>query len=313
MTDNAGKHPDRGERISGIHILNIHEKEACARPRHHQPVPANTGYGEVMGQSYGWYFSFVQGFVYLILIYLQDFTPKQMVNPWKTYVKLSAILVGSHGLTKGSLAILNYPAQIMFKSTKVLLVMIIGAFIPGLRSKYPIHEYISALLLIIGLILFTLADAYTSPNFSIFGVVMILVALIMDAFLGNFKEVIFTMNSDTTQMEMLFCSTVVGLPFLVPPMILTGELGIFDTGYEIPTTRKVVTLFLSFLIFTKPLTEQHGTGLLLIAMGIILKMLLENKLPGSSAAAKHRKPSIKADNSLLANEGVVEEESRPLV
>lgn len=25
-------------------------------------------------------------------------------------------------------------------------------------------------------------------------------------------------------MEMLFCSTVVGLPFLLPPMILTGEL-----------------------------------------------------------------------------------------
>lgn len=26
------------------------------------------------------------------------------------------------------------------------------------------------------------------------------------------------------QTEMLFCSTVVGLPFLLPPMILTGEL-----------------------------------------------------------------------------------------
>jgi adenosine 3'-phospho 5'-phosphosulfate transporter B3 len=25
-------------------------------------------------------------------------------------------------------------------------------------------------------------------------------------------------------MEMLFCSTVVGLPFLVVPMVLTGEL-----------------------------------------------------------------------------------------
>jgi hypothetical protein len=34
-------------------------------------------------------------------------------------VKLSAVLMGSHGLTKGSLAFLNYPAQIMFKSTKV--------------------------------------------------------------------------------------------------------------------------------------------------------------------------------------------------
>ncbi|XP_030946232.1 UDP-galactose/UDP-glucose transporter 4-like [Quercus robur] len=300
--------------------------------------------------SYGWYFTFVQGFVYLILIYLQGFTPKQMVNPWKTYVKLSAVLMGSHGLTKGSLAFLNYPAQIMFKSTKVLPVMIMGAFIPGLRRKYPIHEYISALLLVIGLILFTLADAHTSPNFSIFGVVMIMGALIMDAFLGNFQEAIFTMNPDTTQTEMLFCSTVVGLPFLVPPMILTGELfkawnscsehpyvygvlvfeamatfigqvsvlsliAIFGaaTTAMITTARKAVTLLLSFLIFTKPLTEQHGTGLLLIAMGIILKMLPENKLPGGSAVAKHRKLSIKADNSLPANGGVVEEERRPLV
>lgn len=69
--------------------------------------------------SYGWYFTFVQGFVYLVLIYLQGFTTKQMMNPWKTYVKLSAVLMGSHGLTKGSLAFLNYPAQLMFKSTKV--------------------------------------------------------------------------------------------------------------------------------------------------------------------------------------------------
>ncbi|KAJ6932460.1 hypothetical protein NC651_008024 [Populus alba x Populus x berolinensis] len=41
-----------------------------------------------------------------------------MVNPWKTYWKLYAVLMGSHGLIKGSLAFLNYPAQIMFKSTK---------------------------------------------------------------------------------------------------------------------------------------------------------------------------------------------------
>ncbi|CAA2957324.1 UDP-galactose UDP-glucose transporter 2-like [Olea europaea subsp. europaea] len=174
--------------------------------------------------SYGWYFTFVQGFVYLVLIYLQGFTIKQKVNPWKTYVKLSAVLMGSHGLTKGSLAYLNYPAQIMFKSTKVLPVMIMGAFIPGLRRKYPVHEYISAVLLVVGLILFTLADANTSPNFSVIGVLMILGALVMDSFLGNLQEAIFTMNPDTTQMEMLFCSTLIGLPFLLPPMILTGEL-----------------------------------------------------------------------------------------
>ncbi|CAH2078204.1 unnamed protein product [Thlaspi arvense] len=178
--------------------------------------------------SFGWYFTFIQGFVYLFLIYLQGFTTKHIVNPMRTYVKLSAVLMGSHGLTKGSLAYLNYPAQIMFKSTKVLPVMIMGAFIPGLRRKYPVHEYISAFLLVLGLILFTLADAQMSPNFSMIGIMMITGALIMDAFLGNLQEAIFTMNPETTQarnpMEMLFCSTVVGLPFLFVPMVLTGEL-----------------------------------------------------------------------------------------
>ena len=141
--------------------------------------------------------------------------------------------------------------------------MIMGAFIPGLRRKYPPHEYISAVLLVVGLILFTLADAQTSPNFSVIGVIMVSGALIMDSFLGNLQEAIFTMNPKTTQVifvaywslcgrltctkkvfmeklcpshlicyfqshivqtEMLFCSTVVGLPLLIPPMLVTGEL-----------------------------------------------------------------------------------------
>ncbi|KAK8332231.1 hypothetical protein V6Z11_A10G127600 [Gossypium hirsutum] len=139
------------------------------------------------------------GFVYLFLIYLQGFSPKKMVNPWKTYVKLSAVLMGSHGLTKGSLAFLNYPAQLMFKSTKVLPVMVMGAFIPGLRRKYPAHKYVSAILLVLGLILFTLADAQISPSFSVIGVIMVIGALVMDSFLGNLQEVIFNMNPETTQ------------------------------------------------------------------------------------------------------------------
>lgn len=300
--------------------------------------------------SYGWYFTFIQGFVYLALIYLQGFTTKQMSNPWKTYVKLSAVLMGSHGLTKGSLAFLNYPAQLMFKSTKVLPVMIMGAFIPGLRRKYPFHEYISAVLLIVGLILFTLADAQTSPNFSSIGVLMISGALVMDSFLGNLQEAIFTMNPETTQMEMLFCSTVVGFPFLLVPMILTGELFkawnsclqhpyvygvlVFEamatfvgqvsvlsliamfgaaTTAMITTARKAVTLLLSYMIFTKPLTEQHGTGLLLIAMGIILKMLPDTqapKRPTSSTA----KPSSKGERALVEKMRDEEgEEKQPLV
>lgn len=304
--------------------------------------------------SYGWYFTFVQGFVYLALLHLQGFAVKQMVNPWNTYVKLSAVLMGSHGLTKGSLAYLNYPAQIMFKSTKVLPVMVMGAFIPGLRRKYPPHEYISALLLVVGLILFTLADAQTSPNFSLVGVVMISGALVMDSFLGNLQEAIFTMNPETTQMEMLFCSTVVGMPFLLVPMILTGELfRAWKSCYEHPyvygvlvfeamatfvgqvsvlslialfgaattamitTARKAVTLLLSYLIFTKPLTEQHCSGLILISMGIILKLLPENKpayrVSKSNAEIKMEKSHKEVKKPSQSEASNDNEEERPLV
>ncbi|XP_047975835.1 UDP-galactose/UDP-glucose transporter 4-like [Salvia hispanica] len=343
------------------------------RPRWHQFLICSTGFffGYLVNGiceeyvynrlqfSYGWYFTFVQGWVYILLIYLQGFTTKQMVNPWKSYVKLSAVLMGSNGLTKGSLAFLNYPAQIMFKSTKVLPVMVMGAFIPGLRRKYPPHEYISAVLLVVGLILFTLADAQTSPNFSVIGVMMVSGALIMDAFLGNLQEAIFTMNPETTQTEMLFCSTLVGMPFLIPPMLLTGELFtawdscskhpyvygvlIFEamatfigqvsvlslialfgaaTTAMVTTARKAVTLLLSYMIFTKPLTEQHGSGLLLITMGIVLKMLPENKPPLKRASnpkakkvemeSRHGEEEDKSSSRVQI--GIEEdEEKRPLV
>ncbi|KAL0284855.1 UNVERIFIED_CONTAM: UDP-galactose/UDP-glucose transporter 2 [Sesamum angustifolium] len=309
--------------------------------------------------SYGWYFTFVQGFVYLVLIYLQGFTTKQMVNPWKTYVKLSAVLMGSHGLTKGSLAYLNYPAQIMFKSTKVLPVMVMGAFIPGLRRKYPIHEYVSAILLVIGLIIFTLADANTSPNFSVIGIVMIVGALVMDSFLELRIAIAHQFLSiycvQFSQMEMLYCSTVVGLPFLLPPMILTGELfkawnscsehpyvygvlvfeamatfvgqvsvlsliAIFGaaTTAMITTARKAVTLLLSYLLFTKPLTEQHGSGLLLIAMGIILKLVPDSKppnrvtIPDSTGRQEKSRPK-EARKRMEDGESIDGEEKQPLV
>ncbi|KAJ0778905.1 putative UAA transporter [Helianthus annuus] len=298
--------------------------------------------------SYGWYFTFVQSFIYLLLIYIQGFTPKQMVNPWKVYVKLSAVLMGSQGLTKGSLAFLNYPAQLMFKSTKVLPVMIMGAFIPGLKRKYPPHEYLSAVLLVIGLILFTLADANSSPNFSVIGVVMVCGSLVMDSFLGNLQEAIFTVNPNTTQMEMLFCSTVVGLPFLVPPMVITGELfKAWHSCYEHPyvygvlvfeaaatfvgqvsvlslvalfgaattamitTARKAVTLLLSYILFTKPLTEQHGSGLILIAMGLILKMLPAHNAPGYGQKSDMTLKQVKLYPK--GQKSVDLEEKRPLV
>ncbi|KAL6186732.1 hypothetical protein ACLB2K_042851 [Fragaria x ananassa] len=84
------------------------------------------------------------------------------------------------------------------------------------------------------------------------------------------------------------------------------------TTAMITTARKAVTLLLSYMIFTKPLTEQHGTGLMLIAAGIMLKMVPENQF------SKHAK-SIKDAVLMMspkANEiglEVDEEVNKPLV
>lgn len=49
---------------------------------------------------------------------------------------------------------------------------------------------------------------------------------------------------------MLFCSTVVGLPFLVPPMILTGELvKAWNSCLEVRTSRTLQIAFTFFIAF----------------------------------------------------------------
>ena len=73
------------------------------------------------------------------------------------------------------------------------------------------------------------------------------------------------------------------------------------------------------MIFTKPLTEQHGTGLLLIAMGIILKMLPENnnkpikRVTASTSSVNIAKNSHSEELRVLPRVAGENEENKPLV
>lgn len=86
------------------------------------------------------------------------------------------------------------------------------------------------------------------------------------------------------------------------------------------TARKAVTLLLSYMIFTKPLTEQHGTGLLLIGMGIVLKMVPEIKPPsprksavGSNGGDPRADRPQRGESNIVGKGEAGEEEIRPLV
>ncbi len=79
--------------------------------------------------------------------------------------------------------------------------MLLGMCVPGLRRVYSLQDYVPALMLVFGLIVFTLADAATSPNFQMLGVVMVCSALVLDAILGNLQEAIFKLNPATSQVS----------------------------------------------------------------------------------------------------------------
>ncbi|KAL6004607.1 enolase-phosphatase E1 [Asimina triloba] len=192
--------------------------------------------------------------------------------------------------------------------------MIMGAFIPGLRRKYPAHEYISAILLVVGLILFTLADAHTSPNFSVIGVVMVSGALVMDSFLG---ELFKAWNSCSEHLYVYGVLIFEAMATFVGQVSVLSLIALFGaaTTAMVTTARKAVTLLLSYLIFTKPMTEQHGTGLLLIAMGILLKLMPDTKPSKPPAILPKHTKSFTEMNPKGAVQVVEEEEEekRPLV
>lgn len=79
-----------------------------------------------------------------------------------------------------------------------------------------------------------------------------------------------------------------------------------------------MTLLLSYLIFTKPLTVQHVGGLLLLSMGIGMKLLPDNKCPKrttpSSEIPKSENPvNYGEENRFRSGIEEEEEEERPLI
>jgi adenosine 3'-phospho 5'-phosphosulfate transporter B3 len=65
-------------------------------------------------------------------------------------------------------------------------VLIGGILIQG--KRYGLLDLIAAILMSLGLIIFTLADSKVSPNFEPRGYVMISLALVADAIIGNVQE-----------------------------------------------------------------------------------------------------------------------------
>jgi drug/metabolite transporter (DMT)-like permease len=117
------------------------------------------------------------------------------------HAAIGILSFGTMWLSNESLRYLNYPTQSIFKSAKLIPVMLASTLI--LRKRYIAMEYASAIALFLGLVLFTLGDLDVSPSFSFTGVAYICGALVCDAVIGTVQEGMFKTGAGSNEMMVL--------------------------------------------------------------------------------------------------------------
>lgn len=177
-------------------------------------------------------------------------------------------------------------------------------------KKYGVLDFLAALTMSAGLAAFVLTDSRVSPSFALLGLWLVSFSLLMDACVGNVQEMV--MNTyHVSEIEIMFYSYSMGSLWLVASLLLSRQLipavefcsqhpvetygygALFSlAGYfglqlvltlvrttgafvaaMITTCRKVATVVLSFVLFSKPFSFQYVWSGLIVLLGVYLHTL----------------------------------------
>jgi len=246
----------------------------------------------------------------------------------KDYLILSFCTAGGIYFTNKSLQYINYPMRVMFKSSKLIPVMIMGFFVA--ERSHTMAEYGTAALLVIAIICFALGDAKESPKFDLSGIFLISIGVMLDAVTSNFEEKKFFRDKNCSQQEVIFYSFALGSIWTFVTVALSGELTTalahsyehpevymltlcFSTmGYlsvvfvllliklfsatvaeAVKSVRKVVTIIISFVFFGKNIAGMHIVGFFIFIGSIAVGV--HGKLSKSSEPAYEKVPVTQVD------------------
>uniref|UniRef100_G3MSZ9 Adenosine 3'-phospho 5'-phosphosulfate transporter 2 n=1 Tax=Amblyomma maculatum TaxID=34609 RepID=G3MSZ9_AMBMU len=258
-------------------------------------------------KPYGFYLTFMQFILYSVFAFVERKMRMERgrTAPMRTHIILSVLTVGTIGFSNASLGYLNYPTQVLFKCCKLIPVLVGGKLIQG--KSYNCLDMLAAVLMSIGLAAFILTDTKISPSFSVTGVVLISVALLFDAIIGNVQEKAMTTYA-TPNSEIMMFSYSIGSVLLLLILAFTQQLfpafefcaknpvetygygtvfaflgylgvqmvltliGISDAFITVVVTtcRKAISIILSFLAFTKPFSFQYIWSGAMVLLGVFL-------------------------------------------
>ena len=167
------------------------------------------------------------------------------------------------------------------------------------QKKVYWFEFGFGVLISIGMVLFAMADFEVSPKFNYFGIFLVSVSVVADAFLPNFQERVFEHGS--SRGEVTFYTNVLCLAAMTVTFTATGDLQeaffyTMESGHAfwlmllytflayiaitfhmalvqeyggivtvlVGNTRKAITIVLSFLLFPKPMSSLYIYGGILV-------------------------------------------------
>eukprot|EP00560_Eucampia_antarctica_P009364 CAMPEP_0197826856 /NCGR_PEP_ID=MMETSP1437-20131217/3745_1 /TAXON_ID=49252 ORGANISM="Eucampia antarctica, Strain CCMP1452" /NCGR_SAMPLE_ID=MMETSP1437 /ASSEMBLY_ACC=CAM_ASM_001096 /LENGTH=297 /DNA_ID=CAMNT_0043427463 /DNA_START=182 /DNA_END=1078 /DNA_ORIENTATION=+ len=130
-----------------------------------------------------------------------------------------------------SLRYVSFPVQTVFKSSKIIPVMLMGKFLKG--TSYPGSQYIEALIITVGVAIFSLFSKESDQDSStqIFGLIIMVCYITCDCFTSQWQDKIYVMygkpNVDPYQMMLGVNSSAIVITTV--GLIVTGD---FPIVYE---------------------------------------------------------------------------------
>lgn len=294
------------------------------------------------------FFTFIQFFGYFLFsskYIIKLIQKKENLHSSVWFYSLTSFgLFLSMGFSNLSVELLSYPTAVLFKSSKMIPVMI-GSMI-FLKKKYNFLEILSVLMIVTGLIGISYSDKISKNQFNIFGVILAVTSLIADAFASTMQEKALVQN-EASQSEVISMMYLIGsfYTFFVslisgqlyrgircciqyPSMIFylacfafLGSIGVqfvyllmkaFDSLVTVMVTsvRKAMTVCLSFILFPdKKFTLLHFLSILMITFGMFMNFIGKrhknvNDFANEESFQKEKVPSALKKQSRYQNEDI---------
>jgi adenosine 3'-phospho 5'-phosphosulfate transporter B2 len=149
-----------------------------------------------------------------------------------------------------SLKYVAFPVQTVFKSSKIIPVMMMGKFLKG--TSYPFSQYIEAFLITLGVAIFSLSSKTSNSENSteIIGLIFMVMYICCDSFTSQWQDKIYQQfgRNNVDQYQMMFSVNTWAISITVAGLIVTGDFPIvveFLTANPIALRYNIITAITS--------------------------------------------------------------------